>query len=251
MTEFKLWYDNDGITFHNQTNIYFSQCNKNKKLSLSELLRITSDVAVEDYRQQGMSREFLLEHNFAILVSRVSFHIERMPLENEHITVTTWEEKPEPLQLKRAYEISAGESTIIKGLSTWLVVNPTERRIIPTKNFTLNKNIKTEKMSVPIEPGKIILPQNMKVLDERTIRYSDLDGNGHTNNSHYGAFIIDALPSEYVEKDFCDFRINYSKEALLGQKLSIEADIDDAAKKITVAGKGPEGNSFESELYWR
>ncbi len=35
---------------------------------LMNFSRITSDLAVEDYRQQGMSREVLLQNGYAILV---------------------------------------------------------------------------------------------------------------------------------------------------------------------------------------
>ena len=105
MEEYKSWHEEDGITFHNQMNIFFSQCDKFKRLSLHELLRITSDTAVEEYRQRGLSRDVLTQNGYAILVSRVSFKINRMPKENEHITITTWEEKPEALQFVRAYRI--------------------------------------------------------------------------------------------------------------------------------------------------
>ena len=134
MTEFKLWHTEEPKTFHNQTNIYFSQCSSNQTMSLSELLRITSDIAVEDYREQGYSREFLKEKGFYILVSRVSFKIHRLPKENERITVSTTEEKPEPLQLYRSYMITSdsGEK-LIEGLSSWLLVDPVARKIIPTK----------------------------------------------------------------------------------------------------------------------
>ncbi|MBP5695343.1 MAG: acyl-[acyl-carrier-protein] thioesterase, partial [Treponema sp.] len=98
MEEYKSWHEEDGITFHNQMNIFFSQCDKFKRLSLHELLKITSDTAVEEYRQRGLSRDVLTQNRYAILVSRVSFKINRMPAENEHITITTWEEKPEALQ---------------------------------------------------------------------------------------------------------------------------------------------------------
>ena len=57
--EYKSFFEEDKNIFHVQSNIYFSQCNANKDLSLHELLKITSDIAVEDYRQCGMSRKIL------------------------------------------------------------------------------------------------------------------------------------------------------------------------------------------------
>ena len=251
MTDFKLWHDDDKLTFHTESNVYFSQCTRRQELSLCEVLKLTSDIAVEDYRQRGMSREFLVEKGFFILVSRSAFRFHRMPHENEHITVTTWEEKPEALQLMRAYEITSesGEK-LISGHSSWLLVDPNARRIVPTKKFTLREESPIQKEHDCMKPGKIIIPEKLEMLDRRTIHYSDIDGNGHTNNSRYGAFIMDALPEEYCEKNFTDFRINYAKEAMLGEKLSILANFDDEAKKITVVGKTENATSFESEIFY-
>ena len=252
MITFKLWHDEDGITFHHENNIFFSQCAANGLLSLSELLRLTSDTAVEEYRQRGLSRNFLVEHGYYILVSRCSFRFHRLPQENERFKLSTWEEKAEALQLCRAYEFTAEDgSRLISGFSTWLLVDPAARKIIPTKNFTLREPVNLQKEHDCLKPGKISVPENAVLLDERKIRYSDIDGNGHTNNSRYGAFVMDALPPEYRGKDFCDFRMNFSKEAMLDDTLRIFGSFDDGAKKITVKGQTEQGTSFESELYYR
>lgn len=248
MQTFHSYHENDGITFCHQTQVLFSQCNKNRVLSLHELLRLTSDTAVEDYRARGLSREFLLEHHFAILVSRVSFTFLRLPQENERITIVTWEEKPEALQLTRAYRIlSKNEEPLVEGLSSWLLVDPVERKILPTKQFTLREANTIQKQSGCSRPAKISIPDTVTPLAERTISYSDLDANGHTNNARYGAFIEDSLPAPYNDHIVRAFRINYSKEAMLGQKLCILGDF--GPNKACIVGKTQDGNtSFESEL---
>ena len=259
---YTYWYDDDGITFRSQHKVFFSQCAGDKNLSFCELLKITSDMAVEDYALQGMSRDFLVEQGFAFLVSRASFRFHRMPRENERFTFTTYEEKPEPLQLVRAYEFTGEDgSPLITGLSSWILADPVARRIIPTKKFTLRPEITGQKEHDCLKYGKISLPDaaSLVLLDERKIRWSDIDGNGHTNNSRYGAFLADALPADYRKKQFTDFRINYSKEAMLDETMQVSGFFDDQAKKAVILGKvvktaGGEdcdSVSFEAELYWR
>ena len=58
MMTYKQWHDND-LTFNNEMMIYFCQCDIHSNLILSELLRITTDTAVEDYNQRGLSYDFL------------------------------------------------------------------------------------------------------------------------------------------------------------------------------------------------
>jgi len=250
MKEYKQFFDeNDNFIY--QTLVNFSLCTKNKVLSLNDLLKLTSDIAVEEYNQRGLSREYLAEHGFAILVSRVSYKIHTMPKENQEIVIKTWEEKPEALQLLRAFEISdTSGNLLVTGLSTWLLVNPEKRTIVPTKMFTLRQIPETQKQHDCIKPGKISVPQDLVELDQRKIRFSDLDSNGHTNNSRYGAFIMDCLPEEYQNKPIKDVRLNYSKEAMLNYNLKISAHIDSDSNKIIVIGEHQEGKCFEAELYY-
>ena len=250
MAEYKQFHDKDG-KFNYQTMVYFCEANDSKTLSLYDLLKMTSDGAVEDYNQRGLSRDVLLENNYAILVSRLAFRSHRMPKENEAVVLKTWEEKPEALQLVRAYEIESmqGEK-LVSGISSWVLVNPKIRRIVPTKNFSMRNAPDLQSEHDCLKYGKIPHPEKMSLFDERIIKYSDIDGNGHTNNARYGAFVADALPEELRHVKFTDFRLNYAKEAMLGQKLEVYGAVDKESKKLTLVGKAESEISFEAELYW-
>jgi acyl-ACP thioesterase len=247
-------YHDETTAFHNETMIYFSQCTPNKVLSLGELLRLTSDTAVEDFAERNMSREQLAEKGVAILVSRVSFRIHRIPQENEKIIIHTHEEKSEPLQFVRAYDINSQDGEkLVSGISSWLLVDVNAHRIMPIKKFDEMKmreptTLTNEHDCLPY--GKIKLPEDLSLFDERVIKYSDLDSNGHTTNSRYGSFVADALPPEFRNISFKDFRLNYAKEAMLGEKLSVFGKIDNEQKKISLVGKTEQGVSFEAELFW-
>ena len=91
---------------------------------------------------------------------------------------------------------------------------------------------------------------NLEKWDERIIKYSDIDGNNHVNNARYGAFVADSIPADLRDATFTDFRLNYAKEAKLGQKVEIFGKNNKAEKKLTIIGKTEEGVSFESELIY-
>jgi len=250
MTTFKQWHDDD-MTFNDEMKLHFCQCDVHSNLYFSELLRLTTDTAVEDYHQRGLSFRFLSEHNIAILLSRIAFRFHRMPKANDVITISTWEEKPEPLQLMRAYEITASDGTsLVSGYASWLLADHVTRRIIRPKDFTLRKEPDRTERHDCLEPGKIVIPENLSKLGERPICYSDIDANGHMNNSRYGAFAVDCLPEVYQERVFTDFRMNYSKEAMKNEMLHLYGAFDDGAKKITVVGKQNDNTCFECELYY-
>lgn len=249
--EYKQYHETDKKIFHSEEQIYFSQANMHGFWSLHELLRVTSDIAVEDYRQQGMSREFLKEKGFGILVSRLSFRFHKMPVENQKLEIVTWEEKAETLQLVRKYNIfDENKNLLISAKAYWMVVDIKARRLLPTAKFTLRPPIEFTTETDCLNPGKISSVENMELWDKRKIKFSDIDTNGHTTNSRYGAFIEDALPEEYRSKVPTDFKINYSKEAMLGNELSVYGKVVDDGKKLVVIGKTEEGNSFEAELFY-
>jgi len=253
MSDLKEFYTEDK-KFVSQKKMYFSVCNVAKNLNLNELLRIVTDVAVEDFTSRGMGRDVLVQHGIAILVSRYSFRFHKYPAENQRIVVRTWEEKSEALQFIRAFEVEdeKGEK-LISGNSSWFLVDLNIRRLMPIKKFDAMglrepTDLVTEHDCLPL--GKISAPEDMKLLEERVIRHSDIDANGHTNNARYIAFAIDALPENLQNVEFKDFKINFAKEAMIGQKVEIWGKINEAEKKITVIGK-VEGNvSFETELYY-
>ncbi len=252
MRNFRQWHDEGTNEFHSETTVYFSQCNVTKRLSFYELLRLTSDCAVDDFAQRGMDREMLLKNNCAILVSRVAFRIHDMPHENEHITINTWEEKSERFQFRRAYEINDTDTNknLVSGMSTWMLVEPKERKLIAIEEFKLRQPTEREEQHDCLMPGRIRLPEQATVVGERKILYNDIDCNGHVNNARYGAFVTDCLLPEWQKLNFTDYRLNYAREALPGDTLTMWAYNDEAAKKITIAGKRDKETSFESELYY-
>lgn len=254
MIEYKQWHDEEKgtATFHTQNKIFFCQCDAQHRLSLFELLRMFSDAAVEDFNLRAMSYRILEENGFAILVSRQSFRFHKIPETDTQITIHTWEEKPQPLQFVRTYEITdtkTGEK-LVSGISNWLLVNLKNRRIMRIKDFTMRPEPTLVTKHDCLETSKIVIPEDIVFLMERPIWYSDMDGNGHMNNARYGAYVIDSLPSEYQKKNFKDFRINYSKEAIAGQMLRLFGKFDTENKKITIIGKQSEETCFEAELYY-
>lgn len=243
--------------------IYFTQCTTRKVMSLYELYKIMTDLAVEDFNIKNMSREMLAQHNFAILVSRSSFKIHRMPRENEVIRATTIEEKPEPLQFVRSFEFTSvdndGES-LISGLTTWILIDVKARRILPVKKFAFTES---EFQNLSIRPTTArphdceppvshIFPKDAPTPTfsaQHKIVYSDIDVNGHTNNAKYVSIMMDCLPADLQQKDFCAIKVNYAKEVMFGETLDIVGVVRD--NKIAIQGKVGDVVSFEAALEYR
>ena len=236
MLELKQWHDENNF-FYREFKLYFSQCNINQDIKLAELLAITSDSAVEDYHQRGLTFDFLKERNVAILTSRIAYRFHKMPKCNQIITLKCWEEAPKGLQLTRCYELTdeSGE-VLVNGFTTWLLVNLENRRIMKPSAFTYREQPTFSTPLKTLDCGKIQIPENL---------------DGHMNNSRYGEYIIDCLPPEFQTRQITDLRLNYAHEVMLGDKLEIFGNLNAGENRVVVIGKEGDNICFESELFFK
>lgn len=250
-TILKNWHDDD-LSYNRQFKLSFGECTPDGKMSWSEILKATSDSAGEDFEKRNMSWAFLKENDIALIVSRISFLVKKMPAYGEEITVHTWESAPQgPLCTRnfKIYDTNTKEDLII-AQTLWTNFNISTKKIMPAKNFTFRPCPTIITDFEGIKPGKIKLPEEMETIAHHKILYSELDANGHTNNSKYINFAIDSLPEEFQKKQIKNLRLNYSKEAHLGELLEIKAFFNEIEKKYTVQGIIEGISSFEAELYY-
>lgn len=257
METFKNYLTEDKLGFCGETKVLFGQCGSNKHIHLTEIMEYCADFVVEMYNQNGQDRQYLSEHGYVQMVSRSSFHINRLPAENEVMTVQVREEAPEGFQLMRYYDFKtpSGEM-LIQGKSLWVIVEPETRRVVaPGKFEYLIKS--EEKKEFSNKPGKIKVPAELEFLGNQKILLSHLDPNGHLTNAKYINFAIDFLPDSYQDKEITDFRLNFCKEVRKNEIMHIYGYFDDENHKIIVVGKrnipGTDGleSSFECELFYK
>lgn len=258
MDKFKNYLTEDNISFCGETKVLFGQCGSNKHIHLTEIMEYCADFVMEMYTQNGQDRQFLSDHGYVQMVSRSSIHINRLPKENEMMTVCVREEKPEGFQLMRYYEfISNSGELLVQGKSLWVIVEPSTRAIVaPAKfQYLLQSEVQTD---FERKPGKIKVPEELQFLGDQKILLSHLDPNGHLTNAKYINFALDYLPDAYQEKELTDFRLNFCKEIKKNEIMHVYGAFDDENKRIVVVGKrdNPElkdkmESSFECELFYK
>lgn len=257
MDTFKNYITEDNIGFCGETKVLFGQCGSNKSIHLTELMEYCADFVMEMYTQKGQSRQFLNDKGYVQMVSRSSIHINRLPAEDEIMTVKVREEKPEGFQLMRYYEfVSSTGEVLIQGKSLWVIVEPASRGVVaPAKfEYLLPSDVQTD---FERKPGKIKVPENLEFMADQKILLSHLDPNGHLTNAKYINFAIDYLPDAYQKKEITDFRLNFCKEMKKDEIMHVYAAFDDENHKIVVVGKrdceepGKMESSFECELFYK
>ena len=170
---------------------------------------------------------------YAWILARMHFRFVRTPLRNEKVTMETWHKGAGPLFFRRDFRILDQEGAeCVLGTSEWIVMDLALRRMVRPEviGAILPTAAQSEASALPQSAPKVMRPKGVDFALAGTHRvvYSDLDDNGHTNNTRYLQWAMDALDLDYVgEHDVSDVFINFNKEALPGESVELmhaEAD---------------------------
>lgn len=156
---------------------------------------------------------------WAVIRHRVQ--ITRLPLENEIITVETWPMPTTRVAYPRstvAYDAEGKE--VFRTMSLWVLMDKeTRAMVVPGKSgVNVPGFVRGNELAVPGNLPPTLLECHCSHL----VGFSDLDVNGHVNNTRYLDWINDLLPSVFhQEHPVKEFTICYLSEAMEQQQLDL------------------------------
>ena len=91
----------------------------------------------------------------------------------------------------------------------------------------------------PFDPGRFKLPAEKEecLISERklTVRRSETDTNGHTNNTRYVEWAVDDVPDDiYVNYKADEIRVLYRKECRAGDEVTVKTYLENAGDGIEI-----------------
>lgn len=240
--------DNETV-FEEVERLKFYDCDYKGKMKLSSILKVSAEIAGRDYTLKGYTHEKLWEKEMVFLLSRVSVKIFSYPKEQRDLITRTWERGKKGAMFLRGTEIEFEDGELAASIqSGWVLANPITRKIYKPSFFLGDMPQNQEKLVFAMDLDKIKY-ENIVHVDDREVRITDLDENGHVYNSVYADMACDTLSHEDYEKDIDNFRINYISEAILGETISLyRQDINNGC---VFAGKVGEKTCFECEFIWK
>ena len=197
------------------------------RLKASRILWMLQEVAGDHSALLGTDRESLMRKNLFWAVIRHRVQITRLPGKNEKITVQTWPMPTTRTSYPRstvAYDEAGNEC--FRGISLWVLMDAGSRAmVLPGKSGVTVSGMLTG--SELAAPGSMAL-QNAPQQMHRTVRYSDLDVNGHMNNCRYMDWVSDTLPGSFHGSHrVSEFTVNYLSEAREGEELRLQFQLAD------------------------
>lgn len=227
-----------------QEELTFWDCGPDQRVRVAALLSKMASFAGYDYDARGLTHDVLWASREVFLLSRAALRIHDCPRAGDVLDITTWEAGTKAAHMRRYYEMSdrAGRPRV-SARTDWILVDPVTRKILRPSAFTAKPLMTSDRSLDCPETRKVAVPrEGRESLGIRTIRWSDLDGNGHLFSGNYGDIIWDALPEDLQARTPREFHINYSREAVLGDRLTLEGFRDETG--YFVEGLGPHGPCF-------
>ena len=193
--------------------------NQHKRLGLFGLLNILQDAAWIHASHLGHGYEEMIRHGTIWVLTRQKLVMTDWPVWRDIVTIRTWVRPIAGAIANRDYEVWVGERKFGECTACWLTMDMHTRR--PQKlNLAENQlEIRTEGV-LTLVPEKIPPRTDLASLATFRVRNSDLDLNGHVNNTRYAQWILDSVPDAHGA--LREYEVNFLAETNVGDAIVIE-----------------------------
>ena len=191
------------------------------RLKPSMLLYYLQEVAGIHGSSLGVSFEALAARNLFWAIIRQKVQITRLPMAGETIRLETWAMPATRTYYPRstvAYDARGRE--LFRAIGMWVLMDVNTRAMVLPKK----SNIEVQGMLTGSElkaPGSLA-PKALNNTTLRRVCYTDLDRNGHMNNTRSLEWIWDLLPSDFHKEHIPEeFTVCYHSEAREDEELRL------------------------------
>lgn len=193
-----------------------------ERLSPSKLLYLAQEIAGRHCTDLA---DTMASKRLFWAVTRYRVQVSRLPMLGETVRLETWAMPTTRVAFPRsmvAYDSEGREC--FRSISLWVLMNlDTRAMILPGKSgISVVGTLRGGELPPPA--GLIARP--MTDHRERTVSFTDLDRNGHMNNTRYMDWIDDLLPSAFHQGHRVkEFTVCYLSEAREGQRLALSWEL--------------------------
>lgn len=224
----------------NEYTIGYSDIDFLRNLKCSTLFNYFQDTASEAVQKLGAGVETLAEkYSAAWVLARIRVEFERIPKLNEKVTVETWPHPPGKIEFDRDFKVrDADGDVIIRAVSKWIIIDINTREIKKSDSIDMKHPPFIGEHALDCRLGKLKPYGQPELVYKKLVGYSDVDINGHINNSKYIDYAMDCFTVEsHRQYTMKSIEVNYLKEAFPGDTLQLYREIPaDGSGNVYIEG---------------
>ena len=190
------------------------------------LLWYAQQVAGEHCRTLDLDWQTLQSRRMFWAVIRQRVQVSRIPTLGQTITVETWPMPTTRVAYPRSTVAYDGQGReLFRSIGLWVLMDLDKRAMIlpPKSGIIVRGTVRGTELPAP---GALML-RGLQNTAQRTVRFSELDRNGHMNNTRYMDWVDDLLGSDFHRDNVLrEFTVCYLSEAREGETLRVDYSLD-------------------------
>ena len=194
------------------------------RMKPSMILFLAQEVAGRHCNLLSVDYDTLAAKRMFWAVTRHRVQITRMPVRGETIRIETWPMPTTRVAYPRsviAYDAQGNEC--FRAISLWVLMDLDKRSmILPGKSGI---SVVGTLRGLELDTPNGLVAKDLRCHQHRSVCFTDLDRNGHMNNTKYLDWISDLLPSQFHENHQPrEMTVCYFSESREGQSLQLSWD---------------------------
>ena len=194
------------------------------RLKPSAILFLAQEVAGMHCMELKLDYDTLAQRRLFWAVTRHKVQVSRTPHWGEKLHLETWPMPTTRVAYPRsmvAYDSQGREC--FRSISIWVLMDMDTRHMILPGNSGIIVAGTIRGGELPAPNGLIL--KTLGSSRSRSVCFTDLDRNGHMNNTRYMEWVDDLLPSAFhARHNVKEFTVCYLSEAREGQEMSLKWD---------------------------
>ena len=233
------------LMYTQEFHILGSSVDRYGRLKESMLLYYIQEVAGIHGSALGASFEALAARNLFWAIIRQKVQITRLPMAGETIRLETWAMPATRTYYPRstvAYDAAGTES--FRAIGMWVLKDVNTRAmVLPGKSDVTVEGLIT---GTELKAPGSLAPKALTNAAVRRVGYTDLDRNGHMNNTRCLEWINDLLPSHFHKDHIpAEFTVCYHSEAREGDELQLHWQVLEGGKLLVDAFRADPGDKLQ------
>lgn len=207
--------------FTEKHEIQFYECDVTGKLTLPMLLNIVIKTSESQSEALGRGSDFVNSLGLGWVITQHEMTITRLPKTEELVSVTTEATSYNKYFCYRNFWIhdESGQECVAIS-STFVLMDLTTRKMISVP-LDIIEAYDCEKITKILRGTKISSLEEDSDAREYRVRFSDIDGNKHVNNSRYLDWMVDSLAYKFLTSHEPTFvNIRFDKELAYGNSVT-------------------------------
>lgn len=193
----------------------------NRCVTPSQLLVYMQETAGDHLKSLLMSMDEMRDKlGLAFLLSSISISIYAPLYANDEIEVQTWVCESRGLSYDRCFSVRRDGETVASATSVWGLLDLSNRKLLRASESPFSAEPEAACVLDLPRRLRMVRTEEMEAAGERRIVYSDVDYNGHMNNTHYPNLLCDFTPG-IRHKRVTGLMLSFLHEATYGHTLRV------------------------------